>query len=309
MTSTRGNRQVSPAGFNRATGLMVVEVRMSNPNGDPDQESDPRTLEADGRGVISPVSVKRKLRDLVLEDGDAMREARAALGLDRDNGREYGILEQRGRKRDEIQKMDATAFNQAYWDARVFGNTFLESLKNADAEAKKRDVSHFISTGVVQVGVGLSLRPVEIDRMTNTNKSGVEEGKDRGMAPLGFRVVRHGVYVIPFFVNPSMAARNGTTPKDIELLKFLMPFAYRCTASASRAQVDVLQVWYAEHKSPLGSCSDGLIVDALTPACHLPEDRPSTKLADYELRSEKDLGSLSGRLESVTDLCAEAVPA
>ncbi|MBL1292381.1 MAG: type I CRISPR-associated protein Cas7 [Thiotrichales bacterium] len=34
---------------------------MSNPNGDPDMESEPRTRELDGLGMISPVSLKRKL--------------------------------------------------------------------------------------------------------------------------------------------------------------------------------------------------------------------------------------------------------
>src|ERR1043166_7502111 len=48
----------------RATGLLVIEVINSNPNGDPDRESDPRQR-PDGRGEISPVSFKRKLRDLV----------------------------------------------------------------------------------------------------------------------------------------------------------------------------------------------------------------------------------------------------
>ena len=48
----------------RATGLLVIEVVNSNPNGDPDRESDPRTR-PDRRGEISPVSFKRKVRDLL----------------------------------------------------------------------------------------------------------------------------------------------------------------------------------------------------------------------------------------------------
>ena len=41
--------------LNRGTGLLIVEVVNSNPNGDPDQESDPRQR-PDGKGEISPVS-------------------------------------------------------------------------------------------------------------------------------------------------------------------------------------------------------------------------------------------------------------
>ena len=50
--------------INRATGLLIIEVVSSNPNGDPDRESDPRQR-PNGQGEISPVSFKRKLRDLV----------------------------------------------------------------------------------------------------------------------------------------------------------------------------------------------------------------------------------------------------
>ena len=51
----------------RVTGLLVIEVRNSNPNGDPDRESDPRTRAHDGRGMISDVSFKRKLRELLIQ--------------------------------------------------------------------------------------------------------------------------------------------------------------------------------------------------------------------------------------------------
>lgn len=107
-------------------------------------------------------------------------------------------------------------FVSKYWDARVFGNTFLEEGANKG----------FIKTGVVQFGVGISISPVEIVRHTNTNKAGVQEGKNAGMAPLAFRIVEHGVYCMPFFVNPNFAQKTGCTAEDIELLKLLIPKAY-----------------------------------------------------------------------------------
>ncbi len=39
----------------RVTGLLIIEVLNSNPNGNPDQESDPRVRD-NGLGEISPVS-------------------------------------------------------------------------------------------------------------------------------------------------------------------------------------------------------------------------------------------------------------
>lgn len=230
--------------FNRGTGLLIINVVNSNPNGDPDGESEPRTFE-DGRGLISPVSFKRKLRDLMFNPDDPTverkesdprepSEVRKAALAAVAGSRTFDILETRNRKRDAIDAMDAAAFQEKYWDARVFGNTFLESLKDADDKKNKRDKGHFIATGVVQFGPGTSLAPVDIQRLTLTNKSGVQEGKDRGMAPLAFRVVRHGLYLMPFFVNPSAAGKTGCDAADIDLLKFLIPHAYAHTASGIR---------------------------------------------------------------------------
>jgi len=111
--------------MNRATGLLIIEVTNSNPNGNPDQESDPR-LRPDERGMISPVSFKRKLRDLVEDkEGPVWLELAANFtpALQAEN---FGILESRGRKREEISAMSSEKFMQTYWDGRVFGNTFLE---------------------------------------------------------------------------------------------------------------------------------------------------------------------------------------
>lgn len=298
--------------LNRITGLVILEVRNSNPNGDPDLESDPRTLEADGRGVISPVSFKRKLRDLVhqkdgpvwLQWADSVSWHSQAPEWQDKEGYHYEILETRGRNRDEIRGLEADSFKKRFWDARVFGNTFLESMKE-DTSAKDRDLSHFISTGAVQVGVGVSVVPIEIDRWTQTNKAGVQEGKDRGMAPLGFRVARHGVYAIPLFVNPSVARKTGMTQRDLELLKFMLPHAYAHTASAIRPFVTVQHVWWAEHKSPLGSCPDGMLIDALTPKKIGGGEVPSTSLADYVIpKSENVPDELTSRFASISDLVA-----
>jgi len=299
-------KAVQSKSFNRGTGLLIIEVRHSNPNGDPDAESEPRTLDADGRGLISPVSFKRKLRDLVADQqGPVWEEVQAKLkiGVNGDQ-RQYGILESRGRNREAIFKLSADEFALAYWDGRVFGNTFLEDIKGKDFKPGEKD--HFISTGVVQFGPGISVAPIEVQRLTTTNKSGVQSDKDRGMAPLGWRVVRHAVYTMPFFVNPMMARKSGCDESDIELLKFLIPHAYRSTASAIRPFVEIRHAWYAEHKSPLGSCPDSLILDALSPKKVKGDpNEPSTCIEDYDIPTKLPT-EVNKRLAAFEDLCASA---
>jgi len=263
----------------RATGLLIIEVINSNPNGDPDRESDPRQR-PDGRGEISPVSFKRKLRDLVDDkEGLVWKQMEETLGLkpaeeDKNNPR-FSILESRGRDRKQIEgELKNGTFTNKYWDGRVFGNTFLEEAMDKGT----------IKTGIVQFGLGLSVAPIEIERHTNTNKAGVEEGKTSGMAPMGYRFVPHGVYWMPFFVNSSMAHKSGCTAVDIELLKKLIPHAYAHTRSHARPLVDLRHAWYCEHNNPLGSCSDFALIDALKPKLKGDRDsnKPSKSWDDYD---------------------------
>lgn len=281
----------------RATGLLVIEAVNSNPNGDPDRESDPRQR-PNGCGEISPVSFKRKLRDL-LDDHDTPF-FQALPEKFRENADRYFILEHRGRDRKQIQKelgkspaeFKNSEFVHKYWDARVFGNTFLE-----DGGDKG-----FIKTGVVQFGMGISIAPIDILRQTNTSKAGVQEGKNAGMAPLGYRIVDHGVYCMPFYINPNYADKTGCTAEDIELLKLLIPYAYEQNRSAIRPDVRIRHAWYIEHKSILGSCPEYMLIEALMPEKIGNKMEPSSSWSDYQ-----DKVSLPEDLLAKVDSCVDLV--
>lgn len=286
----------------RVTGLLVIEVVNSNPNGDPDRESDPRQR-PNGLGEISPVSFKRKLRDLVEDkDGLVFNAVCKKLDLNKDD---FAILESRGRDRkiitsemgEDIKNFDQeqflkSTFVQKYWDGRLFGNTFLEEGGNKG----------YIKTGVAQITMGLSVSPVLIQRHTNTNKAGVQEGKNQGMAPLAYRVVEHGVYCMPFYINPSNAHKSGCIAKDVELLKALIPYAYDHTRSAIRPDVRIRHAWYMEHANALGSCADWRLIEALTPKRKGNDPmEPSTKWDDYTVPAGLPDG-LKTKVSSCIDL-------
>lgn len=313
----------------RATGLLIIEVRNSNPNGDPDRDSDPRTRSHDGRGVISDVSYKRKLRDLVWNgmdfqdwplstptppDGMLNAYARGQSPVWEHVAATMGGLDPlahqiyvcRGRTyKEPANDAEFAEFKRRFWDCRLFGNTVIERAAVApaeeaadgdegstspgkpakgkndkDAKPAKAAAGRFIRTGAVTFGVAVSAAKVRIQRDTNTVKAGVQEGKDRGMAPLGFRVVEHGVYAMPFAVNPTSARNSGCTSSDVELMCRLIPHAYAHNASRIRPLVEVRHAWYFQHASPLGSCSDFALFDLLTPRKQQSSE-PSTAWADY----------------------------
>lgn len=278
----------------RITGLLVLEVRKSNPNGDPERESSPRQR-PDGKGEISPVSVKRKLRDLVLEkEGIVWREIKSQLGITADEG--FQILENRGRDRVSIEReIMNDQFIGKYWDARLFGNTFLEDADKLKARHKGASddqlakVKDNLRAGVAHFGVGVSVAPIEIEFSTWTSKSGVETGKDRGMAPMAFRVVKHGIYTVPFFVNPNLAHKTGCTELDVKLMLSLLSQTYKANPAVIRTMVEVVHAHVFTHKSPLGSVSDFALIDALTPKKLGDTCKPSESVADYKIPTWEEI--------------------
>lgn len=257
----------------RATGLLIIEVENSNPNGDPDQESDPRRRSHDDRGMITGVSFKRKLRDLVLrKDENVWKTVADQLDIQQEgngwthDGNKFEIIESREHKRGDIEKIlknNFEDFKKRFWDARVFGNTFLEE-----------GMGNTIRSGIVHFGLGISISPVRVHRLTKTKMAPAQKGRDgaegptRGMAPLAHRIVEHGVYAMPFFINPTGAqGKRGTgcTLLDICILLKLIRYAYPHTKSDIRPLVEVRHAWYAEHDDDLGSFSEFEFIEKLTP--------------------------------------------
>lgn len=277
----------------RITGLLVIEVRDSNPNGDPENAGFPRQR-PDGRGEISPVSIKRKLRELVADkEGLVWTEMKRHLSLGDDADKNYDILESRGRDRKAIiAKMRDGRFEAEYWDARLFGSTFLESREAIEKEMKGKlandewqKLQKTIRTGAAHFGVGTSIAPVRVRYETWTNKSGVEEGLDRGLAPQALKYVEHGLYTVPFFVNPTQATKTKCTQTDVELMLQLLKRTFRDNPSTGRTQVEIIYAHAVRHKDPLGSFSDFALLDAFKP-CRIPEadkEKPSETREDYRI--------------------------
>jgi CRISPR-associated protein Csd2 len=313
----------------RATGLLVVVVENSNPNGDPDQESDPRRRSHDNRGMITGVSFKRKLRDLVLrKDGQVWQKVAGRLcipernGIWSNGGYFFDILEDRDLPGSKVKSLiadgdkrkDFDAFQKQYWDGRVFGNTFLPE------ETK----GNHVRSGVVHFGLATSVSPVRVHRLTKTKMAPTggrkeeEEGLTRGMAPLAHRVVEHGVYTMPYFVNPTGAqGKRGTgcTALDLRLLLELIRYAYSHTKSDIRPLVEIHHAWYAEHEDGLGSFSEFEFIEKLTPkreggdtekpsVSGIPIEKQYTIPTELPMEGEnKFRGKLKG--DKLYDLCIE----
>jgi CRISPR/Cas system type I-B associated protein Csh2 (Cas7 group RAMP superfamily) len=207
---------------------------------------------------------------------------------------------------DDSLPIEEKRFVKMFWDGRVFGNTFLEEAegeidetpseeksaqktnkrsKTEEALALKKNVK----TGVLHFGLGLSVAPVTLRTdFTLTNKAGVEKGKTSGMAPGAFKFVEHGIYAIPFFVNPTQASKTGCTKEDVDVALELIPYVYSHNRSLIRTQVEVLHAWYVEHNNQKGSYNDFNLIDALMPKKLEAENKPSVSRSEYDIPNPND---------------------
>src|SRR5262249_53982219 len=145
-----------------------------------------------------------------------------------------------------------------------------------------------IRTGVAHFGLGLSVAPIEVERLTFTKKAPAEEGKSRGMAPMSYRVVSHAIYYAPFFTNPSAAHKTGCEEKDITLLCELIQYMFSHTRSMIRSMVEIVHAHYVTHKNSLGSFHEFRMLDVLTPRLKGGVTKP-TSLEDYVIPTWNDI--------------------
>ncbi len=140
--------------------LYLYDAKLTNPNGDPDEENKPRMDEATGRNLVSDVRLKRYLRDFWLNNGEDIWVRKREDGTTTDaKGRMKLLLETfNGETSNSLKEKDArgsTEFKD--WlldrlvDVRLFGATM--PMENTS----------LTFTGPVQFGWGYSLHRVEVN--------------------------------------------------------------------------------------------------------------------------------------------------
>ena len=122
-----GVRAKSPHLLTRVTGLVVMEIYATNPNGDPNADGVPRIM-PDLRGLISNGSFKRKYRDLIADGHPAATAFLEDMGLK--VGDNLIAMKKMEETNDQVGKQ-AAMLNQArkdghfsHHDVRLFGGFF-----------------------------------------------------------------------------------------------------------------------------------------------------------------------------------------
>ncbi len=270
---------------NRYDFVLVFDVRDGNPNGDPDAGNLPRLDAESGHGLVTDVSLKRKVRNFVsLVKDQTQGEPQDGVNRFEIYVREKGILNNQHQRAYSALKLDApdeTDITEAEApsaaDAKKAKPGKEKRKGSADDVEKARqwmcqnffDVRTFgavMSTninagqvrGPVQLTFARSVEPVialehSITRMAVATQAEAEkqQGDNRTMGRK--HTVPYGVYVAHGFISSFLAKQTGFDENDLALLWQSLESMFEHDRSAARGEMSTRGLYVFKHESELGN--------------------------------------------------------
>ncbi len=266
---------------NKIDFAVILRVKNANPNGDPLNGNRPRT-DYSNFGEMSDVSIKRKIRDRLLERwiADGKNDDGNMIFVQSDDRKADGAKSLRERAEvflgnklgsDETAKLAC----EKWFDVRAFGQLF--ALKsNKKAGKKKEDGSDDEGDTGVSIGIrgpvtiqsAFSVEPIDITSTQITKSvSGEGDGSKRGSDTMGMKHrVDQGVYVSYGSMNPQLAEKTGFSDSDAEVIKQVLRKLLENDESSARpaGSMEVLKVIWWKHNCKAGQYSSAKVHRTLT---------------------------------------------
>ncbi len=253
--------------------VLFFDVANGNPNGDPDAGNMPRMDPETGHGLVSDVSLKRKVRNYVemaksdaprfriyVTEGAVLNEKhREAYIRERPDDPKARTDRKLTPKSDEEAARLRDFMCDNFYDIRTFGAVLSTGINAGQVR------------GPVQFSFARSVEPVlpleiSITRMAATNEAekkeraeGEDDTEKRGdKRTMGRKhIVPYGLYRAHGYVSAPLAAddRKGTgfTDEDLDLLFTALLEMFEHDRSAARGEMTTRKLLIFRHASALGS--------------------------------------------------------
>lgn len=273
---------------NRYDFVLLFDVKDGNPNGDPDAGNMPRLDAETGHGLVTDVSLKRKIRNFVAlmhehEERDPIggehrfeiyvrekailnlqaQRAYSALKLDpevedapeNEAPKKKGGKSKRKGSADDVVKARAWMC-QNFYDVRTFGAVMSLGVNAGQVR------------GPVQLTFGRSVDPIvplehSITRMAVATEAEAasQQGDNRTMGRK--HTVPYGLYRTHGFVSSFLAKQTGFDETDLELLWTALSDMFEHDRSAARGEMSCRGLYVFKHESELGNAHAHTLFDRL----------------------------------------------
>lgn len=261
---------------NRYDFVLLFEVTNGNPNGDPDAGNLPRMDPETSHGLVSDVSLKRKIRNYVElahkgEDGKHIYVEDGSI-LNEKHRQAYIALRPEDKKTKDAPKLNPNSVEEAkqlqdfmcsnFYDVRTFGAVMSTGINCGQLR------------GPVQMTFATSVEPIvpseiTITRMAATNeveKKKNEDGSDDNQRTdnrtMGRKhIVPYGLYRAHGFISAKLTERTGFDEADLDLLFTALEFMFEHDRSAARGEMATRKLLVFKHENALGNAQAHSLFD------------------------------------------------
>ncbi len=253
---------------NRYDFVLFLDVENGNPNGDPDAGNMPRMDPETSQGLMSDVSIKRKLRNYVAEAHGNSAPYRIYFTENtvlNDRHKEAWEAEEitptgkgkdayKSLPKDQAESRRITDWMCAqFWDIRTFGAVMSTGINAGQVR------------GPVQLSFARSEEPImpleiSITRSSVTNEADREKARTMGRK----NIVPYGLYRVYGFINVKLADRTGFSEADLAMLWTAFRDMLDLDRSASRGMMASRRLIAFRHDSALGNAQAHRLFERVT---------------------------------------------
>ncbi|MGP5556198.1 type I-C CRISPR-associated protein Cas7/Csd2 [Psychrobacter celer] len=269
--------------------VYLFDVQDGNPNGDPDAGNMPRVDPETGTGLVTDVSLKRKVRNFVqmTQDQagyDIFIKERGVLNNLIDEAYDQKVVkENKGADKIELARQFMC---DKYYDVRTFG-AVMSTGKNAGQVR-----------GPVQLTFSRSIDPIitlehSITRMAVASEKEIKVNEETGEEnytenrTMGRKfTVPYGLYRCHGFVSAHFAESTGFTQKDLEVFWQSLINMFDHDHSAARGQMNARGLYVFEHDNKLGNAPAHKLFDLINIEVK-DASKPIRAFSDYDVQVDE----------------------
>lgn len=273
---------------NRYEFVILFDVEMGNPNGDPDAGNMPRVDPETGYGIVTDVCLKRKIRnyvEAVKEDTPGYRiYIKDNVPLNRSDAEAYAKFNVDEKNIKEVKKDDPDIDRKLrdfmcrqFYDIRTFGAVMTTFVKAALNCGQVR--------GPVQLSFARSVDPIIPQEITITRVAiTTEADAERKGTEMGRKsIVPYGLYRAEGYVSANLARKTtGFSEADLSLLWEAILGMFDCDHSAARGKMAVRELIVFKHDSELGNAPAHKLFD-LVDVTRIDTSKPARAYTDYRV--------------------------
>lgn len=271
---------------NRYEIVYLFDVKNGNPNGDPDAGNAPRQDIDSGRGIITDVCLKRKVRNYVQMAKDGTEGyniyVKEKAVLNNLNKEAYDCLNIKQESK-KLPKNPADASSVTKWmcdkyfDIRAFGAVMTTEVNCGQVR------------GPIQMSFAESIDPIVPNEITITRCAVTKGDEDKERTMGNKYIVPYALYRAHIYVSAKLAEKTGFTADDFELFKSALINMMDHDRSAARGEMTPRKIVIFKHSDPLGNMPAAKLFERVKIARVNGEiGSPAEAFSDYEVTVDKE---------------------